>query len=251
MNHWAKSPKYLLRADAVTWITRHCAPGRFLEVGAGTGELSCTFLDRGFAGVLYDLGEDTRAGLRIRFKDNEAVDIVDRIDDIPDRSLDYVLAFEVLEHIVDDIGALTRWCTKLRAGGHVIVSVPAHQRLYGPTDARVGHVRRYERAQLGKLLADAGLEVERIACYGFPLGNIGRMVGNILDRRSDLPASVTEAQERSITSGTEQSPAVVRASRFINNWTLAPFIAVQRATFGTDLGDGYVARAILQEQAGQ
>lgn len=251
MNRWAKSPKYLLRADAVAWITRDCTPGRFLEVGAGTGELSRTFLDRGFAGFLYDLGADTRASLRIRFKGNDAVDILERVDDVPDRSLDYVFAFEVLEHIVDDIGALTRWCSKLRPGGRVIVSVPAHQRLYGPTDARVGHVRRYERAQLGRLLAEAGLEVERIVCYGFPLGNIGRVVGNILDRRSDQPPSVAEAQDRSITSGVEQSPAVVRASRFINSWTLAPFIAAQRLTFATDLGDGYVARAIVREQEGQ
>jgi len=247
MSRWVKSPKYLLRADAIAYLTRDCAPGRFLEVGAGTGELTRAFMNRGFTGFVYDLGETTRAALAERFSDDTgAVRIVDQVDQLPDRSLDYLFAFEVLEHIVDDEGALAQWCTKLKPGGCVVVSVPAHQRVYGATDARVGHVRRYERAQLEELLQGAGLTVDRIACYGFPLGNIGRMVGNLLDR-GVAPGAECVAQQRSITSGTEQSPAVVRLSRIINRWTIAPFLAAQRLTFDTELGDGYVARAVLPQ----
>lgn len=250
MKRWAKSPKYLLRADAVKRISRDCKPGSFLEVGAGTGELSQTFLARGFHGFLYDLGVETRSALRARFYGNNAVKVVEDLDDVPNQSVDFIFAFEVLEHIVDDTGVLASWCRKLCPGGCVLVSVPAHQRLYGPTDARVGHVRRYDRAQLRDLLIHAGLEVERIACYGFPLGNLGRMVGNVLERESRVPASEVEAQRRSVTSGVEQSQVVVRASRLLNNWTLGPFIALQRLAFSTDLGDGYVARAIAPERVG-
>lgn len=240
---WGRSPKFFLRADAIGALTRDWPAGALLEVGAGTGEMTVEFLARGFGARLYDLGVPTREGLRRRFAGNAAVTVVDAIDDVPDASVDYLLAFEVLEHIDDDLGALRAWTRKLRPGGRLLVSVPAHQRKYGETDRRVGHVRRYERAALRELLTGAGYADVDIACYGFPLGNIGRIAGNLLERRVHAPAS-DDAVERSIQSGTEQSGAVVRLSRIVRPWMLTPFFLAQRLAFGLDIGDGYIARAV-------
>ncbi|MEL7157397.1 MAG: methyltransferase domain-containing protein, partial [Actinomycetota bacterium] len=57
-----------------------------------------------------------------------------------DTRFDYVMAFEVLEHITDDRAALEEWLRRLRPGGRVLFSVPAHQRKYGDADRAVGHV---------------------------------------------------------------------------------------------------------------
>ncbi|GMV28430.1 MAG: hypothetical protein AMXMBFR59_05550 [Rhodanobacteraceae bacterium] len=204
--------------------------------------MALEFVARGFTAPHYDLGESTRAALRQRFAGNPAVRVVDAIDDLPDASVDCLVAFEVLEHIDGDAGALRAWTRKLRPGGRLLVSVPAHQRKISATDRRVGHVRRYERDALRALIAGGGYEQIRVACYGFPLGNFGRVVGNVLERRIGDPAS-DDAVARSIESGTRQSGAVVAVSRVLKPWMLWPFFILQRIAFGTDLGDGYIASA--------
>lgn len=239
---WGRSPKFHLRADGIAALTRGWQPGELLEVGAGTGEMTLEFLRRDFRATLYDLGEQTRAELRRRFAGNAAVRVTDTIDGLPDASVDYLLAFEVLEHIEDDASALRAWTAKLRPGGRLLVSVPAHQRKFSATDHRVGHVRRYEREQLRSLIAGAGYDAVEIACYGFPLGNIGRIAGNLLERRIAKPAQ-EDAVARSIDSGTQQSGAVVAVSRHLRPWMLWPFFVMQRLTFGLDIGDGYIATA--------
>lgn len=239
---WGRSPKFFLRADGIAALTRGWPAGRLLEVGAGTGEMTLEFLRRGFAADLYDLGEDTRAGLRRRFAGESAVRVADAVAELDDASVDYLLAFEVLEHIDDDLDALRAWTRKLKPGGRLLISVPAHQRKFSATDSRVGHVRRYEREALRRLLTDAGYEAVDIACYGFPLGNIGRIAGNLLERRIEAPAQ-DHAVARSIDSGTQQSQAVVAFSRWLRPWMLWPFFVLQRLTFGLDIGDGYIASA--------
>ncbi len=242
MQAWARSPKFILREAAIDLVTRECLPGTFLEVGAGTGALTKSFITRGFTGYAYDLGYQTRLELRNRFADErDRIKIVDTLDDVPDGSLDYLLAFEVLEHITDDAAALKFWCGKLREGGQAVFSVPAHQRAYGATDRRVGHVRRYDRSQLLSLMKGAGLHVNSLLCYGFPLGNLSRIIGNVIDQRADSHKTLDPVQ-RSIISGVEQSRGVVRLSRLVNRWTLFPFLLVQRLTLATDWGDGYVLR---------
>ncbi|TBR40146.1 MULTISPECIES: hypothetical protein [Dyella] len=62
-----KQPKLVLRESAVADATREWAPGAFLEMGAGTGHMSQLFLDRGFTGIAYDLGEDSREMIRANF----------------------------------------------------------------------------------------------------------------------------------------------------------------------------------------
>ena len=242
-DQWGRSPKFYLRADAIGALTRRWRPASFLEIGAGTGEMTSEFIKRGYHGKIYDLGEQTRAGLRTRFDDNAGVTVVDAVEEVTVASADYLLAFEVLEHIEDDRAALSAWTTKLKRGGRLLISVPAHQHKYSQTDRRVGHVRRYEREQLRTLIADCGYSRIDIACYGFPLGNIGRIVGNLLEPQTGASTD-TSAVERSIDSGTRQSSAVMRLSRMMRPWMLWPFFLAQRLTFTLDIGDGYVVRAV-------
>lgn len=239
---WGRSPKFFLRADAIGVLTRRWPPASFLEIGAGTGEMTTEFVKRGYRGQVYDLGEQTRDQLRARFDRESGVTVVDAVDAVPEASVDYLLAFEVLEHIDDDRAALRAWTSRLKPGGSLLISVPAHQRKYSRDDERVGHVRRYEREQVRALIADCGYSGIDIACYGFPLGNLGRIVGNLLEPKTAGNAD-TSAVERSIESGTQQSSAVVRLSRMIRPWMLWPFFIAQRLAFALDIGDGYVVRA--------
>ena len=76
-------------------------------------------------------------------------------------TFDTVLYIDVLEHIEDDRGEVARAARRLRPGGHLIALSPAHQWLFTPFDAAIGHYRRYSRRGFGAL-ASADLEEVRL-----------------------------------------------------------------------------------------
>jgi 2-polyprenyl-3-methyl-5-hydroxy-6-metoxy-1,4-benzoquinol methylase len=65
-----------------------------------------------------------------------------------DALFDTILYVDVLEHIEDDRSELEAAACRLSPGGHLIVLAPAHQMLYTPFDAAIGHFRRYNRKSL-------------------------------------------------------------------------------------------------------
>lgn len=88
---------------------------------------------------------------------------------------DTILYIDVLEHIADDAEELRRAARHLAVGGHLIVLAPAHQFLFSPFDAAIGHHRRYNRASLVRL-APPGCRLvscRMLDCAGFfaSLGN--------------------------------------------------------------------------------
>jgi SAM-dependent methyltransferase len=245
-HRWVETPMFMLRRDCVARATAEWRPGRFLEIGAGTGHLTRSFLERGFTGACYDLGVESRAILRRNFSPFAGmVDVVDSLADVEAGSFDYVLAFEVLEHIPADGEALRSWVRFLKPGGRVLISVPAHMRKYSEEDRAVGHCRRYEREQFDRLFKDVDCADLEVLSYGFPLAVLTRRGNQLLWRwKGNGRTEVAEtAEERSIRSGIERSDTSVRLSKILNRRTLAPFIAFQRLFFRTDLGDGYVASA--------
>jgi SAM-dependent methyltransferase len=79
----------------------------------------------------------------------------------PARRFDTILYIDVLEHIEDDRGELRLAASRLRPGGRIVVLAPAHQSLYSPFDAAIGHFRRYDRRSLAALRPD-GLKEESL-----------------------------------------------------------------------------------------
>jgi glycosyltransferase involved in cell wall biosynthesis len=96
-------------------------------------------------------------------------------------SLDTVICLNVVEHIEDDQSALKHFLEVLEPGGHAIVLVPAHPRLYSACDKNLGHFRRYTQEELKGKMAAAGFEVVNIQQFnrlGVPAwwlnGKLGR-----------------------------------------------------------------------------
>ena len=80
------------------------------------------------------------------------------IKDRPAENFSLLLMLDVLEHLEDDGAFFEKTvCSNLRGGGHALISVPAFSRLFSQHDIRLGHYRRYDKHQLFKLIADAGL----------------------------------------------------------------------------------------------
>jgi len=86
-----------------------------------------------------------------------------------DESLDCITAFDALEHIEDDVGALREIHRILKPGGIVIASGPAYQFLYAQQDRVTHHVRRYTRGEMTAKAERAGFEVMQASYINFIL----------------------------------------------------------------------------------
>jgi SAM-dependent methyltransferase len=80
----------------------------------------------------------------------------------PDESYDLVLLLDVLEHVTDDRGLLEAALRVVRPGGHLLITVPAHQQLWTAHDDENMHLRRYSRRDLQDLCNQLSLDVQRM-----------------------------------------------------------------------------------------
>jgi hypothetical protein len=81
------------------------------------------------------------------------------------------MAYNVLEHIDDHVGALQSMARLVRPEGYIVLVCPAFPFAMSPVDIATGHVRRYTKRSMRKALTDAGLEVVQVR-YANSLGLI-------------------------------------------------------------------------------
>ena len=155
-----------LFAQAERWkarLAREISPylvAPVLEVGAGLGATTAA-LRPGVPGPWVGLEPDPSLASRLASRKELACDA--RAGNLsalpPGERFRTILYVDVLEHIEDDRGEVERAFSRLEPRGRLVVLAPAHQWLYSPFDAAIGHHRRYDR---GSLLAlgprDATLE---------------------------------------------------------------------------------------------
>ena len=98
-----------------------------------------------------------------------------------------IVAVNVVEHIADDRALVARLAKLLKPGGKLLIYVPACPFAYGSLDRALGHYRRYTRASLTKLLADAGLHLDAPRFMNL-FGLLGWTVNGRILRRERLSA---------------------------------------------------------------
>ena len=86
-----------------------------------------------------------------------------------DASFEMVCAMDVVEHVSDDVGALTELARVVTDEGILLLAVPLFMRCWTAFDQLVGHYRRYEPEQLIELLRNVGFVIERSAVFGMQL----------------------------------------------------------------------------------
>jgi SAM-dependent methyltransferase len=159
-------------------------PTSVIEVGVGLGAVGArlaSLTSGGYVGVETDATSCQRARRALAPLGGVVHNQPLRLVGPP--PADILCAFEVLEHIEDDRGALAEWVDYVVPKGHVCLSVPRDPERFGAMDEYAGHFRRYSRSQLAGLLESAGLEVVTMVAYGAPLGYAIEAVRNVTDAR--------------------------------------------------------------------
>ena len=202
---------------------------RVLEVGAGIGTMSRKLVHDADLVVGVEPNPNCRSRLEEAMRGEPKFSLLScrledcDIDDLKRHALDTVYCVNVLEHIEDDVAALTAFRDVIEPGGHVLIYVPAVQAAYGPMDAELGHHRRYSKRTLSAAFAAAGLHVTQLKYANF-VGLIGWMYNS----------HVTKSRRHSVGQ-------VKLFERFVAPWELplerliAPPIGSSLVAVGTKL----------------
>ncbi len=156
-NWWFKVRKKIIAAA----IKKNCNPLPYntavLNVGAAAGassqwlsqfgKVTSVENDKDFVAFLKEAKEDVQesGAEQLPFANNQ---------------FDLVCAFDVIEHIEDDNKAVHEMLRVCRAGGFLVVTVPAFQSLWSSHDAVNHHKRRYTKKSLLTLIEKMDCEVK-------------------------------------------------------------------------------------------
>lgn len=102
-------------------------------------------------------------------------------------SVDLITAFDLVEHIDDDVACARELARVCRPGGHVMVTVPAFPWMWGRQDTINHHMRRYRAHELARLFTDEGLEIRRFTYLNtllFPVVAAVRLFRRLVPERN-------------------------------------------------------------------
>lgn len=136
-------------------IRNHLRPGmRILDKGAGIGIFAKSLRNEGHNVFCFE-PDDKQA----KFIEANGLPVARTLDEMETHSFDFIYSLNVLEHIDDDLDALSCWFGLLKPGGRILVYVPAFQLLYSSMDRKVGHFRRYKKNELIAKAKMAGFQI--------------------------------------------------------------------------------------------
>ena len=160
-SHWWYIGRRRIIAGFIKDICRHFSGRRtrILDVGCGTGANLVMLSQFGeVEGV--DISPDALAFCRERGLKNVKLGAAEQLP-FADCSFDVVAAFDVVEHMDDDVAGLREMRRVLQPNGRLLLFVPTFMFLWGVQDDVSNHRRRYRLPELRRVVREAGFEVER------------------------------------------------------------------------------------------
>ncbi len=215
--------------------------GRFIEIGAGSGEITRLLLDLGWSGCVYDLDQTTISKLRQRFSvavDNAQLitinaDYLQSPPPPPFDNADLVISCMVLEHLEEQQVLAFMSCSSnyLKADGLMVGLVPGSPSDWGVEDEIAGHLRRYTSSSIEDLINKTDWQLLHQAGLTFPISNLLLPLSNFLVKRAEQSKLSQTALQRTKLSGRRKVLFKTHFPQFVgfflNEITLKPFYYLQ------------------------
>ena len=242
---WVPTLSYSLRRNRVLTLLSRFKRGHLLEIGCGAGALLYDFSCLGFSVEAFEVSSMAIDIAYYINQNSHGVKIHKKIQPHWKNNFDYLVAFEVLEHIEDDANALKEWCSFLKKNGFLLLSVPAHTKRWNASDKWAGHFRRYNRKGLKSLIRSSGFELVYLENYGFPLTNIIEPI-RAFNHAKELKQQFNSGKNNIRRAFTERSGIERKIetklyplqSSYLGTIIMQLFFVIQNIFSGTDLGSG-------------
>lgn len=154
---------------------------RILEIGCGTGHNLQMLARFGTVdGIEIDGAARAVASKRLGRAIGDAP--LPSLTGVEDRKYDLVAILDVIEHVEEDVESLRNIARKLKPGGRILITVPAHQWMWSAHDVVNHHKRRYTKRSLKIALSEAGLRIHLVTYFNsllFPLAAAARLAGRV------------------------------------------------------------------------
>jgi SAM-dependent methyltransferase len=242
---WFRSRNRCIEA-ALRSVSDFTSIREVLEVGCGTGvvlaQLQRLFPNGRIIGM--DLFDEGLKFARQRFKGTLIQ--ADIFQHTFGNSFDLIGAFDVIEHLDEDEKILRRFHEQLRSGGHLVITVPAHQSLWSYFDEVAHHRRRYAARDLRRKLADAGfcgIYVTQFMSALFPLMWIKRrLVG-------EKATKLCEADAHRLQAAVESDLKINPMINWFTDLLLRPEAFFVSRHWRIPLGTSLLALAVRPEKS--
>ncbi len=179
--HWWYRARRDILADLIARKIAPPADARILEIGCGTGH-NLAMLGR--FGQVDAIEVDGAARDMASRRLGRAVmnAPLPELRGVADGAYDLIAILDVLEHVEADEAALIGMAAKLKSGGRILITVPAHPWMWSAHDVVNHHKRRYTKASLRDVIARAGLQLDMMSYFNsllFPLAAAARVAGRV------------------------------------------------------------------------
>lgn len=212
----AKNFWFVARNRLIRWLAeRHLpAKGSYLEVGCGTGFV-LQMLHKTFSEWQVYATEVQPEGIEFAQKRVPSDVTFFQMDacNIPFRDeFDVIGAFDVIEHIPDDVTAIAQIYSALRPGGYFMLSVPQHMFLWSKYDEAGCHFRRYSSSEIESKLKASGFNILVSTSFNsllLPLMMLSRAL-----KKEDSSGHVDVLEELRLSSSVNNGLSVILGIEF-------------------------------------
>jgi 2-polyprenyl-3-methyl-5-hydroxy-6-metoxy-1,4-benzoquinol methylase len=183
--HWW----YVARRDVLDRLIRRRIQlprdARILEIGCGTGHNIPMLRQFGEVDAI-EIDAAARDMASQRLGKPVMASPLPALEGVEDGAYDMVAILDVLEHIEADRDALTGIAAKLKPGGRILITVPAHPWMWSAHDEVNHHKRRYTRRTLKAVIGAAGLRLDMLRWFNsllFPVAAGARLAGRLVGKK--------------------------------------------------------------------
>jgi hypothetical protein len=140
------------RNDCIISVIKTYSPNQvFFDIGGGNGIVTKALEINKIQSVLIEPGKQGVINAKSRKCDNIICGSLTDLHGL-NGQLQSIGAFDVIEHIEEDIDFINKIHDLLDIGGMLFITVPAYQFLWSIEDTDAGHFRRYSKQKIIKVL---------------------------------------------------------------------------------------------------